>query len=381
MSRLRHLLPAALLIGAATPALALEDDAQPLDARAMKRLEKDVPPQSWYPEGYYDVRIAAETQVAETLRTGDLLTRPCDADAGRCYDPSDSVADRIDANECDPALIRYGSIALEISRLRQEMGRIGYPAAVYEAPLAAFERKLVEAAADKPPSESFENAAAREFRVAVETNRLKAAPKLPHIVGGGTDDDGAKPASVLVARMTGPSARRYPAGTRLKPDDKLILAAGDTIVLVQGNGVRTLRGPGVFKPATITQTNDPERARLLSKGPTMRSRGGFARADGRPDEAPQRGVVVVVRTSPPGAEVLLISGFSFKVCTRRQPDPWDRFACKWNEVETGIGRPLSGRYVYQVRWPDGTLRKGSREIIPDYEAGAAVTVTFRKTGS
>lgn len=379
MTGLRRLLPAALLIGAATPALASEEEARPLDARTMERLEKDVPPQSWYPDGYYDVRIAAETQVAETLRTADLLTRPCDADSGRCYDPSDSVADRIDADESDPGVIRYGSIALEVARLRQEMGRIGYPAAVYEAPLAAFERKLVEAVADKPLSESFENAAARDFRVAVETNRLKIAPKLPYIVGGGPDDDGAKPAGLLVVRMTGPSARRYPAGTRLKAEDKLILAAGDTIVLVQGNGVRTLKGPGVFKPENVAQTKNPEAARLLSRGATMRSRGGFTRNSGPSGAAPQRGVVVM--TSPPGAEVLLINGFSFKVCTRKQPDPWDRFACKWNEVETGIGRPLSGRYVYQVRWPDGTLRKGTREIIPDYDAGASVTVTFRKTGS
>ena len=90
---------------------------------------------------------------------------------------------------------------------------------------------------------------------------------------------------------------------------------------------------------------------------------------------------MIVRTSPPLGEVLMINAFAFKVCTRKKPDPWDRFACKWNEIETGVDQTLSGRYVYQVKWPDGTVRRGTREIVPSYDDEPKVTVTFKKTGS
>ncbi|ALJ14556.1 hypothetical protein [Sphingopyxis macrogoltabida] len=87
---------------------------------------------------------------------------------------------------------------------------------------------------------------------------------------------------------------------------------------------------------------------------------------------------VKFRTEPPAGELWMISAFAFKVCVRKQPDPWDRFACKWNEVETGVTRNISGRFVYQVRWPDGTVRKGTREVAP---ASGSTPVTFKKVGS
>lgn len=67
-------------------------------------------------------------------------------------------------------------------------------------------------------------------------------------------------------------------------------------------------------------------------------------------------------TAPSGGRVWLISAFAFRVCTRRLPDPWDKLECRWNEVETGSEQWLGGRYVYDVEWPDGTSRRGTREI-------------------
>lgn len=87
---------------------------------------------------------------------------------------------------------------------------------------------------------------------------------------------------------------------------------------------------------------------------------------------------IIVRTAPAGGEVLLINAFAFNVCTRRQPDPWDRFACRWTEWVPGEMRTRPyGRFMYQVTWPDGANRRGSREIVRG--AGEeSVTVTFRK---
>jgi hypothetical protein len=100
-------------------------------------------------------------------------------------------------------------------------------------------------------------------------------------------------------------------------------------------------------------------------------------ADGCGGEGPP----VIVRTAPGNAQVWMISAFAFRVCTRRQSDPWDKFACRWNEVETGAESSLNGRYVYEVSWPDGTSRRGTREIRGDYATFEPTTVTFRKSGS
>ena len=91
---------------------------------------------------------------------------------------------------------------------------------------------------------------------------------------------------------------------------------------------------------------------------------------------------VRIVTSPARGQVWLINAFAFKVCTRTMRDPWNTDACRWNEMETGKDVNLGGRYMYKVRWPDGTIRKGAREIYASYdEDGAATRVTFRRTGS
>ena len=91
---------------------------------------------------------------------------------------------------------------------------------------------------------------------------------------------GAAAAQSMVVRSTGPSAGKYPTGTRLKSTDKLTLAAGDKVVLMQAGKTRTLSGPGTFGATGTIQANQSMGAtvtRMLSSGPTMRSRGGFSR--------------------------------------------------------------------------------------------------------
>ena len=94
------------------------------------------------------------------------------------------------------------------------------------------------------------------------------------------------------------------------------------------------------------------------------------------------GFPVIVRTAPGNGQVWMISAFAFRVCTRRVENPWDKFACRWNEIETGTETTsLGGRYVYEIRWPDGTSRRGTREVRGEYRESGATTVTFRRTGS
>jgi hypothetical protein len=91
---------------------------------------------------------------------------------------------------------------------------------------------------------------------------------------------GTAAAQTMVVRSTGPSASKYPAGSRLKDSDKVTLIAGDKLVLMQSGKTRTLSGPGNFTangPVSASQNTSTAVTRMLAKGPTMRSRGGFSR--------------------------------------------------------------------------------------------------------
>jgi hypothetical protein len=60
-------------------------------------------------------------------------------------------------------------------------------------------------------------------------------------------------ANVLVVRSAGPSARSYPPGRSLPDNARLVLRAGDTVVVLAGGGTRTFRGPGSFSPSGAGQ--------------------------------------------------------------------------------------------------------------------------------
>lgn len=275
----------------------------PPDAAALKAIEAAVPAQSWYPEGYYDVRIAAEADEQERKRPADERIFDFDDGLGKRFDVVDCGAEGHDPAELDPASARYGFVASEVARLRADFIRLKLPAAAWAEPLLAFEKTQIAEAAKASEAEIY----------GVETAAADDAP----IAGESISEE---------------------------PDSYALLAAA-----VEAN-----------------------RTRLAPRAPKIVVEGGCGAGEGGP---------VIVRTSPAGGEVLLVNAFAFKVCTRKQPDPWDRFKCKWNEVETGVEKQLAGRYVYQVRWPDGAIRKGTREIVPNYDEESAVTVTFKKSGS
>lgn len=93
---------------------------------------------------------------------------------------------------------------------------------------------------------------------------------------------GTAAAQSMVVRSTGPSASKYPTGTKLKPSEKVTLVAGDRIVLIQGGKTRTLSGPGTYSSGgtvQASQTTGTTVARMLASGSQGRARGGFTRGD------------------------------------------------------------------------------------------------------
>ena len=63
----------------------------------------------------------------------------------------------------------------------------------------------------------------------------------------------AAAANILVVRSSGPSAKAYPPGKALAPNARVTLRQGDTIVLLDGRGTRTLRGPGSYAAGAAAQ--------------------------------------------------------------------------------------------------------------------------------
>ena len=93
---------------------------------------------------------------------------------------------------------------------------------------------------------------------------------------------GTAAAQSMVVRSTGPSASKYPTGTKLKSTDKLTLVNGDKVVLMQAGKTRTLSGPGTFGATgtvQVSQSMGTTVTRMIAKSPTMRSRGGATRGD------------------------------------------------------------------------------------------------------
>lgn len=59
----------------------------------------------------------------------------------------------------------------------------------------------------------------------------------------------ASVATVLVVRAAGPSSKVYPPGKALPESAKIKLQPGDSVMLLNTDGARTLRGPGTFAVA------------------------------------------------------------------------------------------------------------------------------------
>lgn len=88
-------------------------------------------------------------------------------------------------------------------------------------------------------------------------------------------------AAPLVVRSAGPSAKSYPAGKAIPDNAKIVLKAGDSIVLLDGRGTRTLSGPGTFSAtasATAAATTGTTLTQLASSGGERRARIGAVRS-------------------------------------------------------------------------------------------------------
>ena len=75
---------------------------------------------------------------------------------------------------------------------------------------------------------------------------------------------GAAGAETLVVRSAGPSAKSYPPGKAIPDAARIVLQANDQVVVLDGRGTRTLRGPGTFSPVAASGSAADTRSTLSS---------------------------------------------------------------------------------------------------------------------
>lgn len=91
---------------------------------------------------------------------------------------------------------------------------------------------------------------------------------------------GAAAAETLVVRSSGPSAKSYPPGKAIPESQKIVLKANDQIVILDGRGTRTLKGPGTFSPTVASSVATDSRstfAALVTQRSERRARIGAVR--------------------------------------------------------------------------------------------------------
>ncbi len=88
-------------------------------------------------------------------------------------------------------------------------------------------------------------------------------------------------AGTLVVRSSGPTARSYPPGMALTDQQKIVLKANDQVIILDGRGTRTLKGPGVFDTTVSSAASSDSRttfAALVSQRTERRARIGAVRS-------------------------------------------------------------------------------------------------------
>lgn len=83
----------------------------------------------------------------------------------------------------------------------------------------------------------------------------------------------------VVVKSTGPSATKYPVGTKLDDNASIALKAGDVVTVLTADGTRVIKGAGTFRVGDRPQVASDRFASLTRKRAATRVRTGAVRGD------------------------------------------------------------------------------------------------------
>lgn len=169
----------------------------------------------------------------------------------------------------------------------------------------------------------------------------------------------ASVATVLVVRASGPSAKIYPPGKALPDSAQVKLQPGDSVMLLNTNGAKTLRGPGTFAVATAG--------------------GGSATANRRARTSAMRSGDVPLNPDPWNLDItqsgkLCVSDPARLTLWRPQKDDAIRLTIKGSGAEQTIEWP-AGKDT--MAWPSSLpVTSGAEYQLSQPDSGDTARVTF-----
>ena len=83
----------------------------------------------------------------------------------------------------------------------------------------------------------------------------------------------------VVVKSTGPSATRYPVGTKLEDNASITLKGGDVVTVLTAEGTRVIKGAGTFRVGDRPQVAADRFASLTRKRAATRVRTGAVRGE------------------------------------------------------------------------------------------------------
>ena len=168
----------------------------------------------------------------------------------------------------------------------------------------------------------------------------------------------AASADVLILRSLGPSARQYPAGSRVPDSARFTLRPGDSVVILASGSTRTFRGPGTYS------ANGPANA-FAGNSAQVRRQTGAVRGPGSSEvrrpadiwqfDVTQSGRACILAGSRP---VLWRPSSERTVRVTITPQSGDPQTLNWDAGRATLnwpaGIPVVDGASYQISWTGGT---------------------------
>lgn len=82
--------------------------------------------------------------------------------------------------------------------------------------------------------------------------------------------------------------------------------------------------------------------------------------------------------APGNGQLWMLNAFDFQACEAKKRDPWDHRTCAWSQYVAGDRAPGMGRYMYEVRWPDGKVDRGARVVEAPGAEPSDRTLVFKR---
>ena len=82
--------------------------------------------------------------------------------------------------------------------------------------------------------------------------------------------------------------------------------------------------------------------------------------------------------APGNGKLWMLNAFDFQACEAKKRDPWDHQRCGWSQYVAGDQTPGLGRYMFEVRWPDGKVDRGARVVEAPGAEPSDRTLVFKR---